>query len=480
MYDYLVEYGWLPWLIGVAIIYPAVVIAIGEISFRIRHKHPLFAEIFRSIQFILLPSFIIMEMMSSVMGIDESNLIFKVFSTIFWISVIFVVVSLFNAIMLGGEKTSKVPKLLIDLARLFLIVIGIAFVVSSIWGVDLTKLLTALGVGSVVLGLALQDTLSGVFAGFALLSGNQFNIGDWLKVDDVEGQIEGMDWRSVTLRTRENDYMVIPNTMLAKNRFRNFTKPTSQHMERVPFDISFDDAPHHVKDILISVAKQTSGILAKPAPAVALLSYDEFSVKYEVQYHIKDYGSQPAIRNDFISAVWYAASRDGFIFPTRSHELYHFEGQSTQEKDFIPQIIAKLKQFSFELAEDEYQEVAQYIKLYHFGVGEEILKQDEITKFFYLITKGSVEQSFEGQNDKKYKIGKMYKGEFFGMRTMTGSHPNETSVYAIEATEVLILDRNAMKLIMKNHPAFAHSIENVVQARDSKLSKIKQVSNKKA
>jgi small-conductance mechanosensitive channel len=472
MFDYLIDQGWLPWFIGIIIVYPMMVILIGEVGFRIRNKHPLYANIFKNIQFILLPSYIIMEMMDSVIGIPNSNIFVKIFSTIFWISVIVTIVSLFNIFMVENKKAKNVPKLLVDLARIFLIILGIAFVISNIWEVDLTKLLAALGVGSVVLGLALQDTLGGILSGFALLSGKQFNIGDWLKIDDVEGQIEGMDWRSVTLKTRENDYLVIPNARLASERFKNFTKPTSLHMERVQFDISFDDAPHKVKQILIDVAKHTNNILKDPSPHVALLSYDEFSVKYEMQYYIDNYSHQPEIRDDFISSVWYAASRDGFVFPTRSHEVYHFDTNDKDQENEV-EIISKFKEFSIELTQEQYKEIIQNAKLYNFGKGEVILKQQEISNLFYLITKGKVEESYFGRNGKKYRIEKIQKGEFFGIRTLTSKHENSVTTYAIEDVEVIVLNKTAMKTLVKYKPEFIHTIELVMKTRDAKLKKIK-------
>lgn len=476
MFDYILENGWLPWLIGIILLYPIAVVAIGEARFRIRYNHPTFASILKMVQFVLIPSFIIIEMMTSLIGLSQENLFVKIFSTIFWVSVILTVVATFNAWMLEkNTKVAKVPKLLIDLARLFLIILGIAFVISHIWGVDLTKLLTALGVGSVVLGLALQDTLSGVFSGFSLLSGNQFRIGDWLKVDDVEGKIEGMDWRSVTLKTRENDYIVIPNTILAKNRFRNFTRPTPQHMERVTFDISFDDPPHKVKEILLAVASQTEGILKEPPPYVALLSYDEFSVKYEVQYHIDDYGKQPLIRDRFVTAVWYAASRDGFTFPTRAHELYHFEGVKANEVDNTPMLIEQLQKLPLRLSQEEFKSVAKNAKLYSYGSGEEILRQGEYTKELYFIVEGGVEEIYRDKTGRKHYVSTLDEGQFFGMRTLTGMQPNKTSFFAKGDVKIVRLNLDAIKIILQAYPHFAQTIEAVFENREEQLKKIKQL-----
>jgi len=81
----------------------------------------------------------------------------------------------------GSAFLSNIPGLLLDLFRVIVVLIAAAIIVSSVWGADLQGALVGLGVGGIVLGLALQDTLSAVFAGLAMVSTRNFKEGDWIK-----------------------------------------------------------------------------------------------------------------------------------------------------------------------------------------------------------------------------------------------------------------------------------------------------------
>ena len=163
------------------------------------------------------------------------NITVRILETLLWIVVIHVVLSSASATLFakagGSTWRARVPKLFLDLARSSLVLLGIAFVLSAVWGKDLGTLLTALGVGSIVLGLALQDTLGNLMAGIALLFEKPFGIGDWIKVQERIGKVTNMNWRAVRILTRSRDELIVPNSILGKEIIQNLSKPTGVHAE---------------------------------------------------------------------------------------------------------------------------------------------------------------------------------------------------------------------------------------------------------
>ena len=108
--------------------------------------------------------------------------------------------------------------------------------------------------GSLVIGLALQDTLKNLFSGILLLFERPFALGDWLQVGETIGKVIKVNWRSVYLQTRDQDSVVIPNSILAQGNFTNYNRPTPLHVERFLFGFSYDDPPNKV----IRVLKETA------------------------------------------------------------------------------------------------------------------------------------------------------------------------------------------------------------------------------
>src|SRR2546426_1174391 len=85
--------------------------------------------------------------------------------------------------------------------------------------VAIEPLLTALGVGGLALALALQDTLSNLFAGMHLLADRPIRVGDYVKlsVESVEGYVVDVGWRSTRVRTLQNNVVIVPNSKVSQS-----------------------------------------------------------------------------------------------------------------------------------------------------------------------------------------------------------------------------------------------------------------------
>ncbi len=121
-------------------------------------------------------------------------------------------------------------------------------------------------VGSLVFGLALQEPVGNFFNGIMLMIERPIGLGDWVKIGDNVGKVVESNWRSVHLRTRDNNLVVVPNSMLAKGMFINFTGSSPLHKESVKLHFSCDDAPNKVKLVLLEAARRTSGVVSDPPP----------------------------------------------------------------------------------------------------------------------------------------------------------------------------------------------------------------------
>src|SRR5574341_565608 len=141
-----------------------------------------------------------------------------------------------------------VPDLFRDVIRYLLLVLAVAVILKNVWGEDVTPLISALGIGGIVLGFALQETLSNFFSGLAILAERPFSIGDWVRIGEgVEGQVERVTWRAVKIRTPNNEYLIYPNSLVAKEKVVNFNLPTPLQALRLSVGTSYDDPPDLVK-----------------------------------------------------------------------------------------------------------------------------------------------------------------------------------------------------------------------------------------
>ena len=153
------------------------------------------------------------------------------------------------------------------MARAITWILGLALIavlVSDALGISLAPALTALGVGSLSVALALQDTLSNFFAGVYLLIDKPIRPGDFVRIDGGnEGYVETIGWRSTRLRTLAPSAIIVPNATLSKSIITNFRQINPRLLLATPIEVSLDADPETVGALLgdeASRAKEIAGV----------------------------------------------------------------------------------------------------------------------------------------------------------------------------------------------------------------------------
>jgi small-conductance mechanosensitive channel len=184
-------------------------------------------------------------------------------------------------------------------------VVGLGIVsvlVSDALGISLAPALTALGVGSLAVALALQDTLSNFFSGLYLVVDKPVRPGDFIRVDpSYEGYVQSIGWRSTHLRTLNNNLVIIPNGTLSKAIITNYTLPTPHVASSVRVDVAADADLDRVEDALADEAKRAAdiaGMADAPAPSVSMSpGFADGAVGFTIFFHVRSFGDQGAVQH---------------------------------------------------------------------------------------------------------------------------------------------------------------------------------------
>src|SRR5712692_1365574 len=122
-------------------------------------------------------------------------------------------------------------------------------------GISLTAVWTTLGVGSVAIALALQDTLSNFFAGVYLRLDHPVRLGDYIKLESgEEGFVVERGWRSTRIKALSNNTIVVPNAKLASTIVTNFSLPDPHMSLLIPISVNLSSDPEKVENILVEEA----------------------------------------------------------------------------------------------------------------------------------------------------------------------------------------------------------------------------------
>lgn len=270
-------------------------------------------------RYLVLPTLATHLFVRYVLEFNGAHVITKVTETILSL---FLLMFLFNAInyLFFSEhniltKKETIPKLGRDVLNFALTMIFGSVVLSSFWGFNLGGLLTALGVSSLVIGLALQEPLGNLFNGISLLMARPFRKGDWIQIGDEKGKVMDFNWRSVKIVNRDNELVVLPNNLIGKEIIKNLSRPSRVHAEIISIGFSYGDHPTEVKKALLELALATDGVLHAPAPQPLTISYDDFYITYSLKFYIKDFEDEIVLKDRLMCQIFDMAAGKGFTIP---------------------------------------------------------------------------------------------------------------------------------------------------------------------
>jgi small-conductance mechanosensitive channel len=251
------------------------------------------------------------------------------------LALVLLVIAYFPAkvLILGLRRVSQKDPALERVTQPAAFVIRTVFAVLAIiiflenLGVSLTAIWTTLGVGSVAVALALQETLSNFFSGLYLLADRPVSPGDYIKLDsNQEGYVLRIGWRSTTLRTLGNNYVVIPNSTLAKAVITNYSVPQSRMGYTLPVSVAYGTDPSRVEKALLAAAQEAiqdglEGLLSDPAPSVGFIpGFGESSLDFSLNVQLRRFEDQYAVQSELRKRIVKSFQEKGIEmpFPTRT------------------------------------------------------------------------------------------------------------------------------------------------------------------
>jgi small-conductance mechanosensitive channel len=217
--------------------------------------------------------------------------------------------------------------LLRTIVRAAVLLTGFLVMLSTV-GIDIGPLLGALGVGGLAAGLALQPTLSNLFAGFQIAAGKQVRIGNRVRLASGEdGYVTDISWRTTTLRTPTNALIIIPNSRFADSIVTNVNLPEAPTNIVIPVSISYASDPRHVESVLRDETKRAIADLPELVPdfepIVRLQAFGQSSLDFQVIVRVRDFDAQFPIWGELHQRLFARLRREaiGIPFPTRTVHL---------------------------------------------------------------------------------------------------------------------------------------------------------------
>jgi small-conductance mechanosensitive channel len=449
----------------VAIGFPALMLVLNEMIAACDRRALSIVRTLRSMRNLLVPAAALLIFTRYVLELPQASTTTRLIETAFWLFLLFVTLGIVNDVVFGGvTKESwrgRVPKLFSDLLRAVLVAIGAMVIYSNVWGREVQGALTALGVGSVVIGLALQEPLGNIVSGLMLLFERPVAVGDWVSAEGVTGKVIEINWRSVHILTPTRELRIVPNVRLYKGAFSNLSRPTDVRTEALQIGFSYDDPPNRVKEVLGALLAETPGILPDPAPAVRTVEYSDFSVIYKVSFSVARQEDLAATRDQFMTRLWYAVRRAGLTIPFPITMEYSPGENPGAPKVAVSEWLRNYPRFKSAIQGSDVHEP----RVIEFATGEAIQKMGSSFAGFALILTGQARLSATSSDGAVVEVGEIGPGECFGEQLTAGPSANAVGITALSDMRVMVFESKTIGDLLNRSPGLAAEIGDAIESR---------------
>jgi len=224
------------------------------------------------------------------------------------------------------EDALPATSIFVNIARALVLVLGFVIILHAL-GVSIMPILTALGVGGLAVALALQETLSNLFAGIQVIASRNIKTGDYIMLESGEkGFVEDITWRNTTIREYPNNLIVIPNSKVASSIFTNYDMPDSEVLLNVYCGVAYDSDLKKVERVALDEAKKVQsefdGGAANFEPVFRYQEFADSSIKFLIVLRAKEYGAQFEMKHEFIKRLQKRFDKEGIVIPFPIRTVY--------------------------------------------------------------------------------------------------------------------------------------------------------------
>ncbi len=440
---------------------PVLLLVLTELNNYLARRRSSFARPVQLLRNYVLPACALFLLVDQVEHTNVHATWSRIAATVFGFLVMLFLLSGANAVLFGearaGSWRERLPTIFIDLGRLVLIVVGIGILLSWVWGTDIGGLITAVGVTSIVIGLAVQSAVGPVIAGLLMLFEQPFRIGDWLDAPDAKGRVVEVNWRSVHIDTG-NGIKIIPNAALATDSFTNLSRVEgASYRATAKLCFSSADRPGIVKATLLAVADELPAKLRHLPASVSALGESD----YQVSIPIASPSDEGATKTQLLHRTWYAAQRAGL----------HLDGADNSPEKHSDYVAAQLSIVAGSLGLDEeaLDIMTTHGRCLMYAEGETIQQPDSVPNAIGFITEGAVSMVVYTADGFEVTVGELGAGDYIGTTALTRQRV-VSGVLALADTTLISVPRDAINTVVRANPRLARSLGEAIEMRRAAAS----------
>lgn len=211
--------------------------------------------------------------------------------------------------------------------RVGFIAIGMIAVITllSRFEIDVTGLITTLGIGSLAVALAAQASLADMINGFMIMIDQPFRVGDRIEILDLNtwGDVVDIGLRSTRVRTRDNRMVIVPNSVIGKSLVVNYSYPDTQYRIEIELGVAYGTDIEHARGVMTDTVRTVPGVLQDRRVEALFLEFGDSAMIFRVRWWLDSYHDARRMFDRVNSALLDALTREGIELPAPIRTLHH-------------------------------------------------------------------------------------------------------------------------------------------------------------
>ncbi len=362
--------------------------------------------------------------------------------------------------VLGRRMGIDVPQLVREVVALILYFTLTAVLLRNL-GVEITGLIATSAVITIVVGLALQQTLGNLLAGMVMAWEQRLTTGTWIEIDGEVGRIEETGWRSMVIMTRLHDWLLMPNSVVAARRVAVLGRGETPVAVPVRLGVAYAVPPDAAKAVFEQVAIDTPGILRNPAARILTVEFADSAVVYECRLWTRTPWRRDDISDAFLTRAHAALARASMEIPFPQRTLHRpVKRAAVDSLQRRKEALANGVLFR-DLPESALAALAASSRILRFAPDETVVREGDASTALYQVVSGTASVHLKGR-----EVSTIDKGEVFGEVAFLTGNPRAATVGSSSAPlEVLEVDSEALHNLLASHPDLAEELADRMAIR---------------
>jgi len=415
---------------------------------------------------------ILIQRFNLVLSPDRDLLFSQVAGTLFWLVVGRTATLVLKRFIWQGWMERRMaappPKLLVDLTNALVWLAALIVVASYVFGRNITGIVTASGVVIAVVGFALRNLISDIFTGIVMGFERLIRNGDWIEIEGEDpGEVLEIGWRTTKFMTERGIEVIVPNSVLATESFRNYHLSDTYFREKFRITMGYNITSHQAERILLSAISQIPESIAVPRkPSVCIADYMERGVEWEVRFWVPDYPSRSSMHYQVKRNVMRNLHYSGIHVPRKRIELMDAQAPQSQRDSFSEDIdfLKGIEILSCLEAEDIAMLLGELKRSIAKAQEPVVRLNDEGTSLF-IVKEGMLNVFVRAEGSGEIQVGQLVSGSFFGeMSLLTGAARSATVTPEVDSL-LFEITKDQIEPILENNPELVERLSAVLADR---------------